>query len=31
MGMIILMTVSEDKEGRLDYSMQVEDPTMPFD
>lgn len=31
MGMIILMTVSEDKEVRLGYSMQVEDRTMPFD
>lgn len=31
MGMIILMTVSEDKEGGLGCSMQVEDPAMPFD
>lgn len=31
MGMIILMTMSEDNEVGLDYSMQVEDPTMPFD
>lgn len=31
MGMIILMTVSEDKEDGLGYSMQVEGPAMPFD
>lgn len=31
MGMIMLMTVSEDKRGGLGYSMQVEDPAMPFD
>lgn len=31
MGMIILMTVSEDKQGGLGYLMQVEGPAMPFD
>lgn len=30
MGMIILMTVTEDKEVGLGYSMLAEDPAMPF-